>query len=366
MKMMEPCLLTGPFDWSPDFLPRAEFDARLARARGVMRDMNVGKLVVHGNVFDHGALAWLTGFTPKLGPAFALVPLEGPMRIVFSGGPGMKPSAERLTFVEDIAAFRGVAADIGPWIGDARTGLCEGAAMAFAPWSALDALAAGKGGLVAMDAAIDALGRSKTPVERKATGQAIEILEATSRVLVHVLKELGRRGAILAAEAAAFSFGAQDARLRMSIRPLGPPAPLASDDEKTREPRNVAIAIRFRGYWAAGHFVAGEIAPDLARNARGALEGALARTRPGARARDVCAAGGGVTLGGHGVGLRPEEAPFLDATETLAEGDVFSLVATIDAGENKTAAWSVLALVEQDGARVLWAAPGLDIPVPRD
>ena len=75
--------------------------------REVMARRGVTHAVVHGNGFDHGALAWLTHFTPKLGPAYALVPATGPLRLLFAGGPGMKPSAQRLTWVEDVRALQG-------------------------------------------------------------------------------------------------------------------------------------------------------------------------------------------------------------------------------------------------------------------
>jgi hypothetical protein len=89
-------LPTGPFDWYPERIAQNTFEARLAALRFEMNRHGITHLVVHGNVFDHDALTWLTHFTPKLGPAYALVPAKGPLQLLFSGGPGMKPSAQRL------------------------------------------------------------------------------------------------------------------------------------------------------------------------------------------------------------------------------------------------------------------------------
>ncbi|MBN8899277.1 MAG: hypothetical protein J0H35_14055, partial [Rhodospirillales bacterium] len=87
-------LPTGPYDWHPERTPRSVFDARLANFRQAMARHGVTQAIVHGNGFDHAALHWLTHFTPKLGPAYALIPATGEPRLLFAGGPGMKPSAK--------------------------------------------------------------------------------------------------------------------------------------------------------------------------------------------------------------------------------------------------------------------------------
>jgi hypothetical protein len=87
MRMKNTSLLTGPYDWDPAILPLAEFEARLASVRRVLAERGAAVLLVHGNSMEHGALAYLTGFVPKLGPAFVLVPRDGPLRILASGGP---------------------------------------------------------------------------------------------------------------------------------------------------------------------------------------------------------------------------------------------------------------------------------------
>ena len=93
MRMKNTALLTGPYDWNPELLPLAEFDARLAAARSVLAQREATALLVHGNTVEHGALAYLTGFVPKLGPAFALLSRDGPIRVLASGGPGMMRSS---------------------------------------------------------------------------------------------------------------------------------------------------------------------------------------------------------------------------------------------------------------------------------
>ena len=98
MMMPSIALPTGPYDWHPERTPRSVYEIRVAQFRTTMAERSVTHAVVHGNGFDHGALNWLTHFTPKLGPAYALVPAIGALRVLFAGGPGMKPSAQRLTW----------------------------------------------------------------------------------------------------------------------------------------------------------------------------------------------------------------------------------------------------------------------------
>ncbi len=114
--MKSTALLTGPYDWDSALLPRAEFDARLARVRSVMAARGVTGLVVHGDSAEHGSLAYLTGFTPKLGPAFAFVPKEGPLCLLVSGGANMLGAAKRLTWVEDLSALGDPRKSLEAWL----------------------------------------------------------------------------------------------------------------------------------------------------------------------------------------------------------------------------------------------------------
>src|SRR5262249_10947307 len=102
MRILETTLLTGPYDWDEHVLPRGEYDGRLQRVREAMAQTGAATLAVYGHPGNYGALAYLTNFTPKAGPAMALVPREGALRILASGTPKMMDVAKRLTWVEDV------------------------------------------------------------------------------------------------------------------------------------------------------------------------------------------------------------------------------------------------------------------------
>ena len=145
MRMKNTALLTGPYDWDPALLPLAEFEARLASVRRALAVSGATALLVHGNSVEHGALAYLTGFIPKLGPAFALVPRKGPVRLLASGGPGMISSAKLLTWVEDVRPLSNLRIALGEWLeetvhdGRPVLGLWGGSKLAHRPYSAVTA-----------------------------------------------------------------------------------------------------------------------------------------------------------------------------------------------------------------------------------
>src|SRR5258707_1197654 len=118
MRMKNTALLTGPYDWNPALVPLAEFETRLAALRRVLAESGATALLVHGHSVEHGALAYLTGFVPKLGPAFALVPPHGPVRILASGGAGMLSSAKLLTWVEDVRPLDNLRNTLNDWLAE--------------------------------------------------------------------------------------------------------------------------------------------------------------------------------------------------------------------------------------------------------
>src|SRR5579862_7224342 len=163
MRMKSTALLTGPYDWDEALVPLAEFESRLEVVRRVLAERGVTALLVHGHSGDHGALAYVTGFAPKLGPAFVLVPLEGPIRILCSGGPGMVSSAKRLTWVGDVRPLSDLRNALIEWLssmvrdGRAVLGLWGGNIMAQRPYLAIADALQPFGKVVDLDDQIDQL-----------------------------------------------------------------------------------------------------------------------------------------------------------------------------------------------------------------
>jgi hypothetical protein len=343
MQILESTLLTGPYDWDERVLPRSEYEARLARVRAVMAQAGAAALAIHGHPGNYGGLAYLTGYTPKLGATLALVPREGPLRILAPGTPRMMDIAKRLTWVEDIRPLGNAPKNVAEFLSDGDRlatwafgalpqGLYAGIAKALAPRA-----------LLPLDPTLEALRQRKSPREVELMrGAARFLARAAEKFAATVRAGSGVRSAALAAERAAVAAGAQDARAMASLSPGGVPLPLdAASDERILDPTNAAIAVQNHGYWASGIVtIARKPGPACAR-AREGLAAALAAARGGAHLPDGVAA--------NAIGLSLEEG----AGQTLEAGAVYALTSSAtESGE--TAYASALVAVAENGCEALW------------
>ncbi len=369
MHTMQTALLVGPYDWDEALVPKAEFERRISVALDAATAQGLAGLVVHGSSEDNGALAWLTGFTPKLGSGFALVAPGRPVRIITPGAPTMLETARRLTWAEDVQALRDPARQIADWRaelgGDAAIGL-----------SGTDTLAGQLYGRVTAglkvedaDALLDALRRRKSPVEQGLIRKAAAILATSVNALraVHAAGK-GVRSAALDAKAAAFHAGAQDARLLASLHDGGAPLPLDGTTDPKCDPLLAYVAVRYAGYWAEGFVTLGK-STGARDHAHAALATAVAAAKPDATGAAIGRAAAaklapyrrhsspGPSVGG-GIGLALSEGPDFAAEPdaTLADGGVYSLKigAAGDGADNAVAS----ALIQIAGGRTetLWLA----------
>jgi len=376
MRMKNTALLTGPYDWDPELVPLAEFEARLAAVRRVLEERGATALLVHGHSVDHGALAYLTGFVPKLGPAFALVSRDAPIRILVSGGPGMISSAKRLTWVEDVRPLGNLRNSLNEWLaemdrqGQAVLGLWGGNIMAQRPYLAVVAATQPFGKVVEMDDQLDALRRRKSPREMDLLREACRILGVACAAFERAAAEgTGARSAALAAERAAFSNGAQDVRILASARNGGPPLPFDGPDDIRLAPLLACLAVRFAGYWAEGLITVADLPSGAHARAAAALTAMLREARPGTNSNDLFRVAAlhltpyrfhaaVVSAIGNGIGLSLEESPTFgpDKNSRFEEGGVYTIRcgAVGDGSDNAV----VSAMVEVNGAgiNVLWPA----------
>jgi len=346
MQVLETTLLTGPYDWDERALPRSEYEGRLERVRAAMTQAGAAALAVHGHPGNYGAMAYLTGFTPKLGATLALVPREGKLRILAPGTPKMMDIAKRLTWVEDVRPLGNAPKNVAEFVGDGNAlgtwafgalpqGLYSGIAKAVAPRAPL-----------ALDETLDAVRRRKSPHELELMrGAARFLATATDAFAASIRAGKGVRNAALAAERAAIAAGAQDARVLASLSPGGVPLPLdAASDERVLDPANAGIAVQNYGYWASGTVTVAR-RPGAARTrAREALAAALGMARGGARLPAGIAA--------NAIGLSLEEGP----GDLLEAGAVYAVTGKATEG-SETAYASALIAVTEKGCDALWQEP---------
>jgi hypothetical protein len=343
MRILETTLLTGPYDWDERVLPRSEYEARLEHVRAAMADAGAAALAIHGHPGNYGALAYLTGFTPKLGATLALVPREGPLHILAPGTPKMMDIAKRLTWVEEVRPLGNAPKTVAEFLGEGNTlatwgfgtlpqALYGGIAKAIAPRA-----------LLPLDHALDAERRRKSPRELELMRGAARLLAtAADAFATNVRAGTGVRSAALAAERAAVAAGAQDARTMASLSPGGMPAPLdAASDGRVLDPANAGIAVQNHGYWASGYVTVAHQPSASQARAREALAAALAGARAGARLPDGISA--------NAIGLSLEEGPGVP----LEAAAVYAVTSSATEG-GKTAYASALVAISDNGCETLW------------
>jgi Xaa-Pro aminopeptidase len=371
MRALHTALLTGPYDWDPSLLPQAEFASRLAAVRRVMGECGATALLVHGITTEHGALAYLTGFTPKLGPGFALIAPARAPRLLPSGSGTMLSSARRLTWIEDLQPYSEIAKPLGAFLaeiardGGARLGLWGEAAMTQRGYDAVAAAVGPHFTLLPMDEALDALRRRKSPAELAVLRRAGAICrQAADEFARRMAAGSGARTASLAAEAAAYAAGAQDVRMLASARDGGPPVPFDTPDDRRADPLLAEIAIRLAGYWAEALITVTARPGEALAAAQAGLAAMVRAARPGATGAELaraaaaelrgCAAHAPTQLG-NGIGLSLEEAPALSSGSAarLDEGDVTMLRTGAVGPSGETAAVSAMVAVGADGAEIL-------------
>jgi Xaa-Pro aminopeptidase len=376
MRMKNTALLTGPYDWDPALLPLAEFEARLHAVRRVLTERGVTALLVHGHGAEHGAIAYLTGFVPKLGPALALVPRDGPVRILASGGVGMIRSAKLLTWVEDVRPLSNLRNAMSEWLGQMNLdcqgvlGLWGGRVMAQRPYVAVATATQAFGKMIEMDDPLDALRRHKSPREMELLRESCRILAVACGAFERAAAEgSGARSAALAAERAAFANGAQDVRILASARDGGPPLPFDGTGDIHVTPLLACLAVRFAGYWAEGLVTAAATQGGALARAGAALTAMLREVRADASSSDLFRAAAqhlapynlhplAQSALGNGIGLSFEESPVLGSHEKVMfeVGGVYTLRCGAMGEHGDNAIVSAMVAVTGTGIDVLWSA----------
>jgi hypothetical protein len=350
MMMRNITLPTGPYDWHPERVSRAIYDARLAAFRGALQAHGLAGGIVSGSTFDDGALVWVTGFTPKLGPAFAIVPAAGEPRLLFSGGASMRPSAQKLTWFADVKALRGLATELAELrvAGAGTWGLAEDAGLT---WDNRCAIIAAFGGEpVDITPAVDHLRRAHEPEVLPLIRCAGTVMRQVESALLNSAAARGTRWAMrLATERAAQAAGAQDIRMRLARRDFGPAEPVDPDDSVLPACASVALAVRVEGYWLCGRSWLGSPAPALRSVWERLAPRLSAGSTPASFAQVVAPARIEIFAVGHSLVER-----VLAAGEPLSPAQCVGItLATDAAGETGL---SAVVEIGTGGARVLWIA----------
>jgi Xaa-Pro aminopeptidase len=370
---MQPTLLVGPADWDPARMPRDEF---LARATALWRGAPAaGGAIVYGDRAHHAELAYLTGFTPKLEAALALIPRVGAPRLLVGGGVNMLPAAKPLTFIENLLPLRNVGATAAQWAreqsGGGRPVLIGGALMPYPLRRQIDdAIAEGAGPIADKTSELWTLMRRKSARELAAIREACASLDATVPAMSNAQRSgSGATATILAGEHAAYRRGAQDVRTLFSLDGGRTLRPFETTVERAIDPLQVYVAVRQFGYWAEGFAVVTASPNRCVEGAGEVLRYAIEMIRAGRRRGDIARS---ITeavhplrphpvtgrILGNSIGLALEEPPLIatDSEDPFEAGEVYSLRVGLS-DEHDHAIASAMIAVHEFGSSVLWSSP---------
>ena len=368
MRVTQPAVLVGNYDWSEDLLPRAEYEARLKQVLGKL-DAGLSGLVIYGNKIDNAGLAYVSNFAPKIESAIALLTRDGKLRIHAAGSPQMMVNAKRLTWTEDVRPQRDVPKHIAEWAeeaGPGALGFWTSEAMPADLQPRIEAALNGRK-LVDVSATLNALLREKSPVALKLSREASGILGKAGEAMKDRFHGESGREAAVAAERVAAGAGAQDVRILISLSKGGTPTAIDYPEGGKLDPLLAYVAVRRAGYWAEGFVTLTSMNHDTLTRTQAALKAMLAVAKAGTTAaalRDAAqAALGGLAI--HpaarqlavGVGLMLEEIEAEPGgVQKLEAGRVYSLRAGATKSASDNALLSAMVVAKESGVDVLWSA----------
>ena len=370
MRVMQPAVLVGAYDWHSSLVPRAEFEARIKQALGKLAGSGVAGLVVYGNKIDNAALAYLTNFTPKLDTAIALIAPDGKVRLHGSGNPAMMVNGKLLTWVEDLRALRDAGRNISEWAAELAPGPLALWASEAMPADLQPRIEAALPGRPLRDVAtlLDPLLLPKSPTAMRLLRGAAGMLATSAAALRQSFQGgASSREAAIAAEKAAAAAGAQDIRVLASMSAGGTPTAIDYPQSGKLDPLLVYIAVRHAGYWAEGSITLAATPGETLRRTQDALAAMCATARIGASVSEIKTAGQQklAGLGAHPAALPPVTGIGLSLVETESEpsgvtrlegGRIYSIRAGARSRPSDAALLSAMIEPKAHDAELLWSA----------
>ncbi|HTM10753.1 MAG TPA: M24 family metallopeptidase [Verrucomicrobiae bacterium] len=113
MEMLHTALNRGCSVWDKDALPSSEFHNRIARIKLDMKQQAVDLLLVYGDSWRFGDLAFVSHFIPKNRGALTVIPLDQEPALVIQEPSRNNPFSSTLTWIEDVRSVGQFAQGVG-------------------------------------------------------------------------------------------------------------------------------------------------------------------------------------------------------------------------------------------------------------
>ncbi|MBI5446398.1 MAG: aminopeptidase P family protein [Deltaproteobacteria bacterium] len=376
MKTQQPVLRNGRNVWDPVNMPASEFEARAGRIREEMRKSGLDVLLLYGRAFDEYAdPCYVSNFLIRLARGIlAVVPAQGSPAVFFEGASRGLPSLQAFTAVKELKAAGNIPKEVAAYLREkglvpSRVGL--GRLAELMPQVEFRALKEAFSECTLVDAS-----RLVPELRMRKSEREADQLRRSGRVLRRAFRAVGAMRFPELTEAAVDAAVRKEARLegagdfRMLVaRPGGSFRPTEERPIDAGSTVIVHAALELERYWAeaARTFVAGEgVLSEVPAGKRAFFARAVDAVRPG---RDVAEVRREVLEAvrrwgaeplteyplGNGVGLSPEEAPWLEegAEGRLEEGMSLALRLGARDPAQGTVLWGGTLLVAKDGAELI-------------
>jgi Xaa-Pro aminopeptidase len=346
--------------WDRDGVPASEFAKRLERIRSGMKEHSLDLLLVYGDSWKFGNLAFVSHFMPKNRGALTVIPVDGPPALVVQEPDRNNPFSSSLTWLEEVHSTGQFAIGLARVLASRRitpkrVGLVSvREQLGIRQWNSLfkDVEHAER---VDSTAWFESLRREKTATELKLIHTAADFLKGSVASLRSEAGAGRKEYEIMAsAERAARGRGAEDFRLLLANadEPQVGLRPASDTVLQSGDTLLVVVAGSYQRYWAElgqtlsvgtpsraaakGHELASGLFKALQQALRtnvdsGSLEAVARKCLPAGAAADSALSYGL----GNGLGLDLVEAPLLGVGEqpTLVEGMVLTLRACVHAAD---------------------------------
>ncbi len=375
MHTLHTVLNRGCSVWDKERLPKQEFLSRLSRIREGMRERAVDLLLVYGDSWRFGNLAFVSHFMPKNRGALVVIPLEGEPVLVVQEPSRNNPFSKSLTWIDELHSVGKFAQGLSGTL-EARSlkprkvGLVTvKEQLNIREWGELAKLLQGAQLCDCNDLLIS-LRLTKSAAELELLKQTSQILRDGMKVFAQEARPGLKEYEISAAlDREARRQGAEDFRLllaRSSAPEIGL-RPVGSGALKKNEGILVFVAASYQRYWAelGQTFCLGRASEQLVKtyDLANRIFGQLAeRTKAGVSSTAATACLGEVpslavrnsleAYGvGNGVGLDLTEEPYLgkDGRGEIKPGMTLTLRVCFTANESGSALISRPYLVTQSG-----------------
>ena len=349
MQTMHPCIMLGSYVLDRDRLPEDEFRIRMEEVHRLMDERGLDALLVYGDAREHGALAYLSNFIPRMRWGMALFPRHGEPCLLCSMSSRDLPAMRTMTWIGDVYSgwewkwFDDWISKLTVRDEPANIGVVGSGMMSPGLYRDVQRSLGNRFKLVDQPdiaAAKDAL---KRPRELSLVRSACAVTaNAAKQFALAWHDDHNPERAALAGERNARMTAAQDVRTLVSF-----------DDGITLQPycgtfdahtKSLAgyVAVKFAGYWSDA-FVSVDSDPRDAQIVSAAIHALIEGARPGVAGAELHAITQGVLEGakphpalegsvGHRIGLSLQEGPQFtrDATEQLKADQIYSLCVGVE------------------------------------